>query len=271
MLDVGLLPEGDFGRLELGEDAGGIQAHALILLALPLRELDALLGGLRFGLVGCQVPADGGELAVNLGEARLDRAQALMSVVGALLGDLVGRLQLVEFVHALAVDGTLAFLERAFDALVLGHRFDALGVDLARFAVEIVLLLRVVGGEPRALRGKARALVDERRLLGGKPGLAALRRGDTLLLLLDGAVFGFDLLVEIALDLTLRALSRRCELGQLLVIGLPAGAREKGFSLAHAALVDGLADVGDEPRHLVLGAQLGGAHPLRLRKDRGEE
>ena len=67
----------------------------------PLRELDALLGRLRLGLIGREVAVDSRELAVDLGEPRLDRVQALLGVAGALLGDLVGAPQLIELVHAL--------------------------------------------------------------------------------------------------------------------------------------------------------------------------
>ncbi len=272
VLDVGFWRNSSFGRLEARKDACGIEALGLLARATrPLRELDALLGCLRLGAIGGEIAVDRGELAVDLGKARLDRVQALLGVVGALLGDLVGRLQLPELVHALAVDGPFAFLERAFDALVLGQRLDALGVDLARFAVEVILLLSVVSREAGALGGEPGLLVGERPLFGGEACLAALCGGDALLLRLDGAVLGLDLLVEVALDLTLRALCGFGELGQVLVVGLPSGARKQRLRLVRAAPVDGLADVGDDAGDLVLSAQLGGAHALRLREDRRKE
>ena len=111
--------------------------------------------------------------------------EPLLAVADALLLDLVGVLQPGELVHALAVDGALALLQRAFRAAVLGLRLDALGIDALGAVVELGLLLGVVGGERRALALEAGELVGQRRLLASEAGAAALRGGDALLLLLD--------------------------------------------------------------------------------------
>ena len=185
--------------------------------------------------------------------------EALLRVLGALLLDLVLVLQGGELGHALAVDRPLALLERALDAAILGQPLHALGVDLLGLGVELGSVLAVFGGEARALGLQPRQLLGQRDLLAGEARLPALRGGDALLLLGDGAAALLHLLHEVLLDLALRALRGLAEARQLLVVGLPALGIEQPLGFLDLALLRQRADVGDDAADLVGGADLGGA------------
>ena len=150
-------------------------------------------------------------------------------------------------------------LERAFDAAILGQPLDALAVDLLGLGVELGLVLAVLGGEARALGLQPRQLLDQRDLLDGEACLPALRGGDALLLLGDGAAALLHLLHEVFLDLALRALRGLGEARELLVVGLPALGVEQPLGFLDLALLRQRADVGDDAADLIGGADLGGA------------
>ena len=76
-----------------------------------------------------------------------------------------------------------------------------------------------------------------------------------------------DLLVEVFLDLALRALRGLGELVELRVVGLPALALEQPLGLLDLPLLRQRADVGDDAGDLVGGAELGGALALLGRED----
>ena len=136
-LGVGLLAEGGACALEGRQDARGIDLAGVVVGADCLGGLDALLGGRGLALELGQIAVDGGELALDLRDARLYGDEALLGVLGALLLDLVLVLQGGELGLALAEDRALALLQRAFDAAVLGHSLHALGVDLLGLGVEL--------------------------------------------------------------------------------------------------------------------------------------
>ncbi len=262
-----LLTELDARLLEGGKHAAGIDVLLGVLSdGVVLRHLDALLGGLLLALVLGELAVDGRQFLFDLRDTPVSGVETLLGVLDPVVLDLEGGLHLAKLVHALAIDGALAFLQRAFDALVLGHRLDALGIDGAGARVELGFRRRVVGGECRAVSLDARELVGERRLLAGDAGLAALGGDDTLLLLLDAAVARFDLVVEVFLDLPRRALRGGGELVELGVIGAPAFALEQRFRLHELLTCNGIPDVGDDAGHLVLRAHLGDALALVLRE-----
>src|SRR5690606_19844689 len=87
---------------------------------------DALLGRHRLALELRKLAVDARQLPLDLRDARVDHIEALLRVLHPLLADLVVLAQAAQLRHALAVDRPLADLERALDALVLGHRLDAL-------------------------------------------------------------------------------------------------------------------------------------------------
>ena len=172
-----------------------------------------------------------------------------------------------ELGHALAIDRSLALLQGAFDAAVLGQSLDALGVDLLGLGVELGFVLAVLGGEAGPLGLQSRQLLGQRDLLDGEAGLSALRGGDALLLLGDAAAALLHLLHEVFLDLALRALRCLGEARELLVVGLPALGIEQTLGFLDLALLRQRADVGDDAADLVGGADLGGALALLGRKD----
>ena len=158
-------------------------------------------------------------------------------------------------------------LERAFDAAVLGGGVDALGGDALLGLVVGDLRLRQLrfqradaGLDALQLGFQLVALPQQRRLV-------ALGARDALLLLDDAAAAVLHLLHEVLLDLALRALGGLRQLGELLVVGLPALGIEQALGLLDLALLGERADVGDHAAHLVEGADLGGALALLGRED----
>ena len=258
-LGVGLLTEGDAGALEGRQHASGIEPGALVVGIDRLGSLDALLGGEGLALQLGQIAIDRGELALDLGDAGFDRIEALLRVLGALLLDLVLVLQGGKLGYALAIDRTLALLQRAFDAAVLGHSLHALAVDLLGLGIELALVLAVLGSKAGPLRLQPRQLLHRGNLLAGQARLPALRGGDALLLLGDAAPALLHLLHEVCLDLGLGALRSLRQARQLLVVGLPALGLEQTLGLLDLPLLRQRADVGDDAADLAGGADLGRA------------
>src|SRR5262249_2636543 len=218
---VRLLSEARTGPLEGREYAGRIEPGSCIVRVRRLGVSDALLRRLGLAFELGKIAVDGGELALDLGDARLRRHKALLGVLAALLPDLVLVLHGGEFGHALAKDGTLADLHGPFDAAILRHTLHALGVDLLGLGVERALVFVVLGGEARALGLEPRQLLKQRYLLAREARLTALRGGNPLLLLGDGAAALLHLLHEVAFDLSLSALGHLSQPGELLVVSFP--------------------------------------------------
>ena len=131
-------------------------------------------------------------------------------------------------------------------------------------------MLPVLGGQTGTLALEPGELLDQRHLLARQTRLPALRGGDALLLLGDGAAALLHALDEVLLDLALGALGRLAEARELLVVGLPALGLEQALGLLDLAPLGERADVGDDAADLVGGADLGGALALLGREDRVE-
>ena len=157
-----------------------------------------------------------------------------------------------ELGHALAIDGAPALLQRAFDAAILGHALDALGVDLLGLGVELALVLGVFGGKRRVARPSAatapRSAISSCSASPAWPLCAVAMRSCCSV---DGAAALLHLLHEILLDLALRALRGLGQARQLLVVGLPAVGVEQPFGLLDLPLLRQRADVGDHAADLV--------------------
>ena len=167
-------------------------------------------------------------------------------------------MQHAELGHALAIDGTPALFHGSFDATILGQRLDALGVDLLALGIQLALVLRVFRSKAGALSPQPREFFGQRYLLVGKPGLPPLGRGDTLLLLVDGAAALLHLLDEVFLDLALRPLRGMGQARELLVVGFPAVCIEQRFRFFDLPLLGECADIGDHFADLVDGADFCG-------------
>ena len=159
----------------------------------------------------------------------LGGVEALLGVLHAVVLDLEGGLQLAELAHdAGDRPGRVPSLQRAFDALAprpwprRAWRRSSWRAYRARSCRRAYSAASV-----GAVAFETRQLIGQRRLLAGEAGLAALRGGDALLLLLDAAVARLDLVVEVLLDLAGRALRRRGELVELRLVGVPAFALEQ--------------------------------------------
>ena len=206
-LGVGLLAEGGAGPLEGRQHAGRVELGCprprCRQPAVDLMRCSAVWAS-PFSLARSPSTVDSSRSIWEMRVSTVTR-RFWASLVRSCL-DLVLVLQGGHLGHALAIDGAAALLERTFHAAILGHCLDALGVDLLGLAVELGLVLGVLGGQRRALGLEAGQLIGQRDLLVGEAGLAALRRGDALLLLVDGAAALFHLLDEVLLDLALRAL-----------------------------------------------------------------
>ena len=121
------------------------------------------------------------------------------------------------------------------------------------------------------MRGKSAFFFRERNFAPLNAGLSRLGGCHPLLLILDGAAAGLDLVVDVALD---RAFGRGSNLGDACELGLiagPAVALQKSVGFAGAAVADHPIDVGDDAADLVLSPQFCGANALRLWENRGEE
>ena len=70
VLHVGLLAKFGLRLFEVTENPCRIDTLSLVLLAFALRELNAQLSRLRFGVEGGQIAVDRGELAVDLRDSR---------------------------------------------------------------------------------------------------------------------------------------------------------------------------------------------------------
>jgi len=110
--------------------------------------LDALVGGNGLAFELRQFAIHACKLTLDLRDALIDGIEALLRIAHAFLADLVVFLETAHIAHDLAINRPLAFLERAFHALVLGHGLDALGVYFLGAVVELSLLAGKLGCEP---------------------------------------------------------------------------------------------------------------------------
>ena len=166
---------------------------------------------------------------------------------------------------------SLARLQRAFNAFILGQRLNALGVYFLRLGVEFTFVVLELRRQARTVGFNARQLFSQRGFTPNHASLPALGGGNAFLLLGDTAAAIFHLLNEVIFNLARRTLTLRRQIGELLVIRNPARAFEQLFGLRHLPLSHHPANVSKNPSHLVLRPNFRRTDALGLGKNRRKQ